>query len=220
MISVDIDLVAYGYQPPEPIGRVIIGNDGTGSHEIGNYIVKADTFEPEKEGRMRLVAPVGRLEGNFGGFPRQSKNVLYLLRDALDAVLKDKEQTNYDKVVDFMRAFGQPVEPVPTLAVDETRAQMRCDLIKEEYEELVEAVGQNDLVGIADALADLLYVVYGAAATWGIPIQEVFAAVHDTNMAKLDPETGKPNVRADGKVIKPEGWEPPTRAIEALVGAS
>jgi len=91
VISVQIDLVPYGYQTPEEIGRIIIGNDGTGTREVGNYIVKADTFEPRDDSRLRLVKPVGRLEGSFGGFPRQEKNVLYLLRDALNAVLKDEE---------------------------------------------------------------------------------------------------------------------------------
>lgn len=208
MISVEIKLVPYGYQKAELVGKVDIGNDGSGSKEIGNYVVWAETFPPEMENRLRLVAPVGRLDGSFGGFPRQSKNVLFLLRDALDAVLKDKTPSNYDKVVEFMHAFDQPVAQAPTVDVDEVRTKMRCDLIKEEYEELVEAVANNDIVGIADALADLLYVVYGAAATWGVPIQDVFAEVHRSNMTKLG-EDGKPVYREDGKVTKGPGYEAP-----------
>lgn len=89
-------------------------------------------------------------------------------------------------------------------------AELRRDLIVEETEELFRAMERRDLAGVADALADLLYVVYGTAVSFGIDIRPVFAEVHRANMAK----TGG-GMRPDGKVLKPAGWQPP-RIVEVL----
>lgn len=216
MIRVDINLVPYGYQPDELVGTVIIGNDGSsGDKEIGNYIVTAQTHDPSSQGRARLVDPVGTLHGWFGGFPRQSKNVLFLLRDALNAVIPDThEPSNSAKVREFMQAMGQPMAPSPAGTVSTDVEVLRYNLIEEELGELATAQANHDVVGIADALADLLYVVYGAAHTYGIPIDTIFDEVHRSNMTKL--ENGKPVMREDGKVIKGPSYEPPV--LEPLLG--
>jgi predicted HAD superfamily Cof-like phosphohydrolase len=108
----------------------------------------------------------------------------------------------------FHRAAGAHVADLPTLDVPAEVRQLRLRLISEELDELRAALEADDLVGTADAIADLLYVVYGAAVTFGIPIDEVFAEVHRANLAKLD-ASSDPVERDDGKVLKPHGWTPP-----------
>jgi predicted HAD superfamily Cof-like phosphohydrolase len=80
-------------------------------------------------------------------------------------------------------------------------------LITEEFNELCDAEEANDLVEIADALADIIYIACGTAVSYGIPLDKVFEEVHRSNMAKL--VDGKVLRREDGKVQKPEGWTPP-----------
>jgi predicted HAD superfamily Cof-like phosphohydrolase len=96
----------------------------------------------------------------------------------------------------------------PTLDVPSDVREIRCALIEEEAAEFREALEADDLVEVADAVADLLYVVYGAAVTFGIPIDEVFAEVHRSNMTKLGTD-GTPIYREDGKVLKGPSYEPP-----------
>lgn len=96
----------------------------------------------------------------------------------------------------------------PTLNVPDAIKSLRCALIEEEAAEFRAALDADDLVEVADALADLLYVVYGAALTFGIPIAEVFAEVHRSNMTKLD-DQGNPIFRPDGKVMKGPNFSPP-----------
>lgn len=115
--------------------------------------------------------------------------------------------SNFEKVGQFNDACGCHREAKPN-GVPIGVAQMRYELIREELEEYKTALVKNDVVGIADALADLLYVVYGAAHTHGIDIQPVFDEVHRSNMAKVGPD-GKVIRRADGKILKPEGWTKP-----------
>ena len=115
--------------------------------------------------------------------------------------------TNFERVQEFHRAFGQQVANVPTLA-DVDIESLRMRLIEEEMDELSDALIDDNIVEVADALTDILYVVYGMADIYGIPIDACFDAVHRSNMAKLD-ENGKPIKRADGKFLKPPGWTPP-----------
>lgn len=115
--------------------------------------------------------------------------------------------TNFERVQEFHRAFGQHVATVPTLASEDIEV-LRMRLIEEEMDELSDALLQEDIVEVADALTDILYVVYGMADIYGIPIDACFDAVHRSNMAKLD-ENGKPILRADGKFLKPPGWATP-----------
>ena len=120
--------------------------------------------------------------------------------------------TNFDLVEEFMTAFGQDVEKVASMP-DRKTAMLRLKLILEEYEELETAVEEQHLVGIADALTDILYVTYGAGHAFGIDLDECFEEVHESNMSKLGPD-GKPIYRDDGKVMKgPDYREPDLRKV-------
>ena len=115
--------------------------------------------------------------------------------------------TNFELAGDFMEAFGQQVQNEPTWPDFSTR-ELRLELIREEYQELEEAIENRDLIEVADALTDLLYVVYGAGHAFGIDLDSCYAEVHASNMSKLDTD-GKPIKREDGKVLKgPNFFEP------------
>jgi len=115
--------------------------------------------------------------------------------------------SNFDKVEKFMSTFGQNVRYNPTLATPEEQ-KLRVELIEEELNELKEAIADGDLVEIADALTDILYVTYGAGHTFGIDLDACFNEVQASNMSKLG-EDGKPIYREDGKVMKgPNYFEP------------
>ena len=118
-----------------------------------------------------------------------------------------RDRTNFDKVRIFMEAFGQEVKLKPEFPDSETR-KMRIDLIEEELEELKDACFNKDMVEVADALTDLLYVVYGAGHAFGIDLDDSFREVHVSNMSKLG-EDGKPIYREDGKVMKGPNFKPP-----------
>lgn len=115
--------------------------------------------------------------------------------------------TNFELVGDFMEAFGQQVNCEPTLRDRDTQ-DLRVDLIQEELEELQLGIENNDIVEVADALTDLLYVVYGAGHAFGIDLDECFNEVHESNMSKLG-ENGRPIYRDDGKVMKGPNYFPP-----------
>ena len=123
--------------------------------------------------------------------------------------------SNFEKVGDFMEAFGQRVEMEPTWPDFNTR-ELRLELIQEELEELSDAVADRDMIQIADALPDLLYVVYGAGHSFGIDLDECFEEVHRSNMSKLG-ENGRPIHREDGKVLKGPGYFEPD--LEGILGA-
>lgn len=118
--------------------------------------------------------------------------------------------TNYDRVKEFHTVFLAPVGSSPALISDD-RADLRVELIREETEELIVALQTYDLVAIADALTDLLYVTYGAGIEHGIDLDETFREVHRSNMTKLDVD-GKPIFREDGKILKGPKYEPPKLA--------
>jgi len=120
--------------------------------------------------------------------------------------------TSFELVGDFMEAFGQDVNIEPTWPDFSTR-ELRLELIQEEVDELGEAMEQRDMVGIADALTDILYVVYGTGHSYGIDLDECFQEVHSSNMSKLG-EDGKPIRRDDGKILKgPNYFEPDLESI-------
>ena len=98
--------------------------------------------------------------------------------------------TNFDKVETFMKTFGQDVKTKPFLSSDKIN-KLRIDLIKEELEELIEAIQKKDLLEVADALTDILYVTYGAGHAFGINLDECFNEVQKSNMSKLGND-GKP----------------------------
>jgi len=118
--------------------------------------------------------------------------------------------TNFNKVWQFMHAFGQDTLMKPTLPNDDL-AQLRLDLIKEEVDELQEALDAKDIVEIADALTDILYVTYGAGHAFGIDLDTCFNEVQRSNMSKLGID-GKPIYREDGKVLKGRNYSPPQLA--------
>jgi predicted HAD superfamily Cof-like phosphohydrolase len=111
-------------------------------------------------------------------------------------------------VREFHKAFGVPAPLRPTLLLPQ-RQMLRERLIREEFGEYQRAADAGDLVAIADALADLAYVVRGAAVEHGlVRFDEIFAEVHRANMSKLR-EDGKPVVRHDGKILKSGLYTPP-----------
>jgi predicted HAD superfamily Cof-like phosphohydrolase len=118
-----------------------------------------------------------------------------------------KHVTNNDKVGMFMRSFGQDLPDKPGFPEHKT-VKLRLDLIEEEYHELVEATLTSNLTGVADALGDLLYVVYGAGHAFGLNLGLIFNEIHRSNMSKLG-DDGKPVYREDGKVMKGENFFEP-----------
>ncbi|MDC0416234.1 nucleoside triphosphate pyrophosphohydrolase family protein [Candidatus Pelagibacter sp.] len=108
--------------------------------------------------------------------------------------------SNFDKVGTFMKTFGQEVKTKPSLSSDKIN-KLRIDLIKEELEELTEAMQKKDLLEVADALTDILYVTYGAGHAFGINLDACFNEVQNSNMSKLGND-GKPIYNESGKVMK------------------
>ena len=120
--------------------------------------------------------------------------------------------TNANDVKQFMQIFGQEVKTKPEFP-DADTVRLRIELIQEELQELIDACGAKDIVEVADALTDILYVTYGAAHAFGIPIDECFKEVQRSNMSKLG-EDGKPIYREDGKVMKgPAYFKPDLKNI-------
>ena len=108
--------------------------------------------------------------------------------------------SNFRKVGIFMKTFGQEVKNKPSLSTNKIN-KLRIDLIKEELNELTEAMENKDLLEVADALTDILYVTYGAGHAFGINLDKCFDEVQNSNMSKLD-ENGKPIYNDSGKVMK------------------
>ena len=107
--------------------------------------------------------------------------------------------SNFNKVGTFMKTFGQEVKTKPSFSSDKIN-KLRIDLIKEELDELQEAMENNDLLEVADALTDILYVTYGAGHAFGIDLDKCFE-VQNSNMSKLG-ENGEPIYNESGKVMK------------------
>jgi len=108
--------------------------------------------------------------------------------------------SNFRKVGIFMKTFGQEVKNKPSFSTDKIN-KLRLDLIKEELTELTEAMNNKDLLEVADALTDILYVTYGAGHAFGINLDKCFDEVQNSNMSKLD-ENGNPIYNENGKVMK------------------
>ena len=108
--------------------------------------------------------------------------------------------TNFEKVGNFMKTFGQEVKEKPSLSSDKIN-KLRLDLIEEELSELKEAMKNNDLLEVADALTDILYVTYGAGHAFGINLDKCFEEVQNSNMSKLR-AAGEPIYNDVGKVMK------------------
>ena len=115
--------------------------------------------------------------------------------------------SNFNKVGTFMKTFGQEVTTKPSFSSDKIN-KLRIDLIKEELDELQEAMKNNDLLEVADALTDILYVTYGAGHAFGIDLDKCFDEVQNSNMSKLGND-GKPIYNESGKVMKgPKYFKP------------
>ena len=115
--------------------------------------------------------------------------------------------SNFNKVKTFMKIFGQEVKTKPSFSTDKINS-LRYDLIEEELEELKIAMKNKDLLEVADALTDILYVTYGAGHAFGIDLDQCFDEVQNSNMSKLD-ENGKPIYNEAGKVMKgPKYFKP------------
>ena len=108
--------------------------------------------------------------------------------------------TNFEKVGTFMKTFGQEVKLDPSFSTDKIN-KLRLSLIKEELEELSDAMNKKNLLEVADALTDILYVTYGAGHAFGINLDKCFDEVQNSNMSKLD-TNGKPIYNEFGKVMK------------------
>ena len=115
--------------------------------------------------------------------------------------------SNFEDVKTFMKTFGQMIRAKPQFPDDKTM-QLRFDLIKEELNELEQAMKTKDLKEVADALTDILYVTYGAGYAYGINLDKCFKEVQRANMSKLGND-GKPIYNEKGKVMKgPNYLEP------------
>ena len=117
------------------------------------------------------------------------------------------ECSNFELVGDFMESMEQDVLIRPSFPEDSVQ-KLRLDLIEEELDELQYGIDNQDMVEIADALTDLLYVVYGAGHAFGIDLDDCFKEVHKSNLSKLGPDF-RPIKREDGKVLKPDTYFPP-----------
>ena len=108
--------------------------------------------------------------------------------------------TNFEKVGIFMKTFGQEVKTKSELSNDKIN-ELRISLINEELEELKKAIKDNDILEVADALTDILYVAYGAGHAFGVNLDKCFNEVQESNMSKLGSD-GKPIYNESGKVMK------------------
>ena len=108
--------------------------------------------------------------------------------------------SNFKRVKTFMETFGQEVKIKPSFSTDKINS-LRYNLIKEELDELKEALDNKDLLEVADALTDILYVTYGAGHAFGIDLDKCFEEVQNSNMSKLD-KNNKPIYNESGKVMK------------------
>ena len=115
--------------------------------------------------------------------------------------------SNFNKVKTFMNTYGQEIKDNASFP-DKKIVQLRIDLIQEELNELKDAINNNDIIEVADALTDILYVTYGAGHSFGINLDKCFNEVQDSNMSKLD-ENKQPIYNDNGKVMKGPNYFPP-----------
>ena len=124
------------------------------------------------------------------------------------------DMSNFNKVKTFMNTYGQEVKNTPKFP-DSKIVQLRIDLIQEELNELKEAINNNDIIEVADALTDILYVTYGAGHSFGVDLDSCFNEVQNSNMSKLG-DDGKPIYNESGKVMKGPNYFKPN--IKKIIG--
>lgn len=117
-------------------------------------------------------------------------------------------RTPAQQVLEFHKAFALPAPGGLVTDWAPEQIRLRSRLIAEESAEALDALACRDLIALADALADIVYVVYGTAITFGIDLDACVEEVHRSNMSKLD-DAGQPVLRADGKVLKSDQYRPP-----------
>ena len=117
------------------------------------------------------------------------------------------DMSNFNKVKAFMNTYGQDIKEKASFPEDSI-VQLRVDLIEEELNELKEAIKNNDIVEVADALTDILYVTYGAGHSFGVDLDKCFDEVQRSNMSKLG-EDGNPIYNDSGKVMKGPNYSAP-----------
>jgi len=123
--------------------------------------------------------------------------------------------TNFEKVKNFMETFNQEVKNKPSFSTDKIN-KLRYELIKEELDEFKVALDNKDLLEVADALTDILYVAYGAGHAFGIDLDKCFQEVQNSNMSKLG-DNDKPIYNEAGKVMKgPKYFKPDFKKIVNL----
>lgn len=163
-------------------------------------------------------APRGRLRApnpNHPELPGISEFVGVTVMDLSNPRFHGRAGSPAPLVIEFHRAFQLPLRLEPAWdGIDSGLRDLRIDLLAEEVSEYRQAALQGDLIGVADALADIVYVAYGAAISYGIDLDAVIAEVHRANMSKLGPD-GRPVLRADGKVLKAASYRPPD--VEAIL---
>lgn len=108
--------------------------------------------------------------------------------------------SNHNKVKEFHETYGAYISEESKLP-DSSIRDLRKSLLQEEFDEYIKAEEDNDLVEIADALGDMMYIIYGTAISYGIPLDDIFNEIHASNMSKLG-EDGRPIRREDGKILK------------------
>ena len=124
------------------------------------------------------------------------------------------DMSNFNKVKTFMNTYGQEVKNSPEFPESKI-VQLRIDLIQEELNELKEAINNNDIIEVADALTDILYVTYGAGHSFGVDLDSCFNEVQNSNMSKLG-DDGKPIYNESGKVMKGPNYFKPN--IKKIIG--
>lgn len=123
-----------------------------------------------------------------------------------------KAMTQYDKVKKFHEIYECNIGDRAVFP-DDFERDLRKKLLQEEFDEYIKAEADNDLIEVADALGDMLYIIYGTAVSYGIPINEIFDEIHNSNLSKLG-ENGLPVRREDGKVLKgPNYFRPDISSI-------
>ncbi len=118
---------------------------------------------------------------------------------------------NLAQVQEWSRVFKRFISETPNVEISKEEKDFRIKLIQEEFDELKEALANNDLVEAFDALLDLEFVLHGTTLALGLQhhTEDGFEEVYRSNMTKIDPSTGKPNLREDGKILKGDYFEPP-----------
>lgn len=165
------------------------------TEDFSSYVAPAQSSEPRGQ--------LDRIEDGINSLAR-----IVARRFPLEGVMGAGMARLLEQLRSFHNGCDVPILEAPMFP-DAARVKLRLDILEEEHNEFRDAVAARNLAMTADALADIIYVAVGTALEFGIPLDRVWAEVHRSNMAKVDPFTGKAERRADGKVLKPLGWTPP-----------